>query len=197
MPNFTIPVSNSNTKKRTEKKYEFEPKKRDSDVVSPYDGVIINDNTYNSCSDKDQSFIIKHNIDGDIYYSVICNITKDPDYILSSNSKSVSKGEQIGKTINNSSVLYTIVGSNGNKQDISKFINSDNKENNIKDGDGNIKSPSTSKTGDDVIKKWLLGVPKAALDVVKSGLSADKKREESKEEIKLSENIERIKSLLK
>lgn len=194
MPNFTIPVSNSNTKKRTERKYEFEPKKRDSDVVSPYDGVVINDNTYNSCSDKDQSFLIKHNVDGDIYYSVICNVIKDPDYITSSNSKFVSKGEQIGKTINNSSVLYTIVGSNGNKQDISKFINS---ENNIKDENGNIKFPSTSKTGDDVIKKWLLGVPKAALDVVKSGLSADKKREESKEEIKLSENIERIKSLLK
>lgn len=79
--NFILPVPDSKVKKKSEKNYELEPNRRGSKVISPYDGAIINDNTYNSCSDKDTSFVIKHRVGGDIFYSVICNIIPDPTYV--------------------------------------------------------------------------------------------------------------------
>jgi hypothetical protein len=151
--------------------------------------------------------LFRSRINNEIYYSVICNVAQDPIYAPTGTPKLVSKGTEIGKTLNNDNVNYFIVNSNGNKQNISDFIGSkntskddgDNKGNNKK-GDEN-KPPKVevdpSKSGDDLITKWLLGVPKAAADVVKSGLSADKKREKKEENIKLKEDIERIKSLLK
>lgn len=108
--NFITPI-NGNSLNKNIKQIRLRGSSFDK-IVAPYDGIIT---TYNkpSCSN---GIMIKHNYNGEIYYSVFCNIGK----ISNNLSSKVSKGDIIGSK-GTDDVSYHIEDIHGNKVLLSKL----------------------------------------------------------------------------
>jgi len=108
--NFITPI-NGNSLNKNIKQIKLRGKNFDK-IIVPYDGIITTYNTPN-CSN---GITIKHNYNGEIYYSVFCNIGK----ITNNLSNKVSKGDIIGSK-GSDDVSYHIEDIHGNKVLLSKL----------------------------------------------------------------------------
>jgi|LauGreDrversion4_2_1035121.scaffolds.fasta_scaffold02240_14 hypothetical protein len=156
-------------------------------VLSPYDGEIIE--ISNKC---DGNMVIKHDVDGDIYYSNFCKI--QPSTNLT--GIKVSKGQKIG-TINGETLLYYLEDESGDKKDLDYFMfgstqKSDKKNDKESDkkSSNKIELPKSSKYPERIGGSVLRGLL-SPFGVINKMLNP------KKEEDNLKEEINRIKELLK
>jgi hypothetical protein len=209
--NFINPIPKSKVKETSTKTVKLTPTDSNK-VVSPYNGTIIDDDKISICgSEKDNRFIIRHRVGGKYFYSVICNVNKDPFYISDNSQINVSKGDVIGDVSDDKSAYYTILDDNSNEVMVDSFLSlSDDKDKGVdkkenkkdKEDKGNVENNTNSRSSntDSIAKDWLVGVPS---ELFKLGTMAfkgnpDKKeKEETSENVKLKEEIDRIKMLLK
>jgi hypothetical protein len=214
---FINPIPKSKVKETSTKTVKLVPTDSNK-VVSPYKGTIIDDDKISICGgEKDKRFIIRHRVGGKYFYSIICNVNKDPFYITTNSQINVSKGDVIGDISNDKDAYYTILDDNSNEVVVDSFLslsnNKDKEENkkeikkdkNKKDKENkgnteNTTNGSSSSSRDSIAKDWLVGVPS---ELFKLGTMAfrgnpeKKEKEETSENVKLKEEIERIKILLK
>lgn len=167
-------------------------------LVSPYNGVVIYDQTPN-CRNQIK---IKHLIDEDVFYSVFCNV----ENINVSYGENVRQGNIIGK-FSNDIIEFFIVNENDSKQDLSNFFNKKEKK--------SSKSTTTTTTLKDKTKSNVEDFPNPFMDILLSPFSVathvgkeikkdvkklfSKKKKDDKEnddEEKLNEEIIRIKKLM-
>lgn len=156
-------------------------------VLSPYDGIVVDYNP-STCGGYMK---IKHVINNEVYFSEFCNLVSSG--ALFSGSK-VREGQTIGQ-IGTNNIEFTIIDSNGTKQNVVDFLSGVSKKDSEKNkkydeyksyDSGNKKVDSVSNT---LLKGMLF--PFGMLG------SVLKKRDEKKKDEQLSEEIQRIKKLLK
>ena len=157
-------------------------------VVAPYDGIIIEYNP-NICNGLMK---IKHVVDNHVYFSKLCNIISPTSFF---SGVKVREGQTIGQ-IGSKNLEYTITDSNDIKQDVTDFLSGNfktSKEKNKEKDFNNLKNKSGDKEFDSLSNALLKGML-FPFGVVSSAL---KKKDEKKENDQLSEQIKRIKTLLK
>jgi hypothetical protein len=93
---FTNPVSTNNITNLSDNKIKLTALPGDK-VKSPYDGVFSN-YEQSQCNGKVK---IKHDINGKTYYSTICGVTNVPQNLVSFTNSKISKGDKIGEMANN------------------------------------------------------------------------------------------------
>jgi hypothetical protein len=206
--NFINPVPNSRVKRTSTKTVKLTPTDSNK-VVSPYDGVIIeNDNIIICSSEKDNRFIIRHRVSGKYFYSVICNVNQDSSYKPGRTQINVSQGDEIGSVLNNKSTFFTILDDNTDEVMVDSFLSSSDDKDKKEKEDKNKKekedknkkennTTSTSSSKDSIAKDWLVGVPSELFKLATMAFKGNPEKKETSENIKLKEEIERIKSLLK
>jgi hypothetical protein len=165
-------------------------------VVMPYAGRVIS-HQKNTCKDN---VSLQHNINGETYYSFFCNVIKDPSAV-----GTLSEGESLG-VVGSSNTTLEILNSNGNKLDTETFFSGFNNKENDDELD-NTKTFSTSSDVDPKVVPFLKAASFKQLlpfHLIQAGLSGLKSKKSPKygtqdkeENVKLKEEIERIKSLLK
>jgi hypothetical protein len=178
------------------------PKDKNSKIKSPISGTVILGRYSSSCKNR---VLIKHNIDEDTYYLEYCGMSN----LSVRDNRKINKGDVIGVT--NSDVRVTLYDSSNNKESINNFINKDSKELTKKK-----RKPSSDK--ETVISK-LLQLPfkpfqnkydeSGKMIEKRWGSSTEKEQPEpwinklsptynpEKQGKKLTEDIDRIKGLLK
>jgi hypothetical protein len=179
-------------------------------LISPYDGVVVFDQTPN-CRNMIK---IQHEIDDEVFYSVFCGVEK----INVSFGEEVRQGGFIGK-FSDDKVEYYIVDEQDNKQLLSKFFNRSKNKNSKTTTTTTTKKPisfDTDKTPNPGMDLALL--PLSGLNYIGGQVKDDVKKliGKSKEKVKslftkkekennnddddetnLTEEIIRIQNLLK
>jgi hypothetical protein len=183
---FSNPIPGSKVKTSTfSKTVELSSFQNDL-VVSPYDGTIV-DNNPNTCGGN---MVIKHVVDNETYFSEFCNLIS-PSTLFS--GVKIRQGQTIGQSGSNN-VEYTIKNSRGKKEDVEEFFSGSDKTKKEKE-----KSPSTLKVKDDNTQLDSLSnaLLKGMLFPFGMVSSTMEKNKEKKKNDQLSEEIQRIKTLLK
>jgi hypothetical protein len=178
------------------------PKDKNSKIKSPVSGTVILGRYSSSCKNR---VLIKHNIDEDTYYLEYCGIS----YLSVRDNRKINKGDVIGTT--NSDVKVTLYDSSNSKERVDDFIGKESEELTKR----KRKSSSDKET---VISKLLLAPLKpfqnkydesGKMIEKRWGSSTEKEQPEpwisklsptynpEKQGKKLTENIDRIKGLLK
>jgi hypothetical protein len=178
------------------------PKNKNSKIKSPVSGTVILGRYSSSCKNR---VLIKHNIDEDTYYLEYCGIS----YLSVRDNRKINKGDVIGTT--NSDVKVTLYDSSNSKERVDDFIGKESEELTKR----KRKSSSDKET---VISKLLLAPLKpfqnkydesGKMIEKRWGSSTEKEQPEpwisklsptynpEKQGKKLTENIDRIKGLLK
>jgi len=212
---FSNPIDTNNTSTLSDNKIKLIALPGDK-VKSPYDGVFTN---YEQ-SQCDGKVKIKHNINGKTYYSTICGVTNVPQNLVSFTNSKISKGDKIGEMTKNS-VIWVVTDSMGDSQDISdvfsKKTDSNTTNNNKIDNDKTKKSSETKSKNTkyepasnrldkaDPFTKRLFSGLLSPFGVVSDFFDSEKREKEREEkknkkqqnEDRLTEEINRIKQLLK
>ena len=178
------------------------PKDKNSKIKSPVSGTVILGRYSSSCKNR---VLIKHNIDEDTYYLEYCGIS----YLSVRDNRKINKGDVIGTT--NSDVKVTLYDSSNSKERVDDFIGKESEELTKR----KRKSSSDKET---VISKLLLAPLKpfqnkydesGKMIEKRWGSSTEKEQPKpwisklsptynpEKQGKKLTENIDRIKGLLK
>ena len=179
------------------------PKDTNPKIKSPVSGTITHGKYSRDCNNR---ILLKHEINGGIYYLEYCGIS-NPSVKHNTN---ISKGDVIGHT--DSDVRVSLYSSSNEKEHIDSFVNKE-----VNQGDKKLK-PTTNSDNETVISK-LLQLPFKPFQNVKDdkgnvikkrwGSSTEKQQPEpwfkkmsptynpEKQDKKLKENIIRIKGLLK
>jgi hypothetical protein len=157
-------------------------------LVSPYDGIVVP--SFNRC---DGNLSIEHNVNGEIFYSDFCEITR----IIVGIGGAVKQGHTIGYFSDNE-ISFSILNKNKSKQNVNDFLSgnrfikdvkkSETKEPKTKES--NVKSNNDRIGGSDIFTDMLL----SPLSFIKKALTDKPKK---KKDDDLNENIIRIKQLLK
>lgn len=185
---FTHPVDTMSIENLLQNKIKYNSLKG-TKVVMPYKGTI-KDFDSNTCNGKLE---IKHKIDGKKYTSVLCGVES-----ASKSSSELSEGEEIAEMSGNN-LIWMLVDQAGDTQNIYDiFKDKDDKDD--KDGKDNkskenksVKKPKDYGFKADPITKRLIDLTTTPLKLVNKFLGDNK----NKDEDKLTEEINRIKQLLK
>lgn len=186
---FINPVTGSQVKGSVlSKKVTFDAPKGNK-VIVPYDGKVTT-HSENNCSGN---VTLQHNINGEIYYSFFCNVDKDRSAV-----GTLSKGESLGE-VGSSNVTLQIINSDGKKEETGKFLSGfdQKKESDVSSKSSTYRS-ELSKVSPELIRYGrAIGFPQLLpfelLDLAKSKIFSDK----DEEKLKIKEEIDRIKTLLK
>jgi len=179
------------------------PKDTNPKIKSPVSGTITHGKYSRDCNNR---ILLKHKIDGETYYLEYCGIS-NPSV---KNNTNISKGDVIGNT--DSDVKVSLYSSSNEREHINSFVNKE-----VNQGEKKLK-PNTNSDNETVIAK-LLQLPFKPFQNVKDdkgniikkrwGSSTEKQQPEpwfkkmsptynpEKQDKKLTENIIRIKGLLK
>lgn len=178
------------------------PKDKNSKIKSPISGTVILGRYSSSCKNR---VLIKHNIDEDTYYLEYCGMSN----LSVRDNRKINKGDVIGVT--NSDVRVTLYDSSNNKESINNFIDKDSKE--------LTKRKRKSSSGKETVISKLLQLPfkpfqnkydeSGKMIEKRWGSSTEKEQpgpwinklsptyNPEKQGKKLTEDIDRIKGLLK
>lgn len=179
-----------------------------SKLISPYDGIVVFDQTPR-CED---SITIKHNFKDNIVYSVFCGVKQK----RVSYNTDVRQGNIIG-LFGDDKIKYTILDSDDKKQLLAKFYyndltkDDDKKEKNKKDKEKTTTTTTTLKLSNtdypnpfmDILLSPFTVASNLSKEIKKdvkqvfSKEKKDKDKDKEDDEKKLNENIKRIKKLIK
>ena len=200
---FTNPISGGKINKSYfSKKVDIESLPN-SIINAPYDGLIVSYDD-SKCGGK---LKIKHNVNGEEYYSVFCGLINLPNHLRRSNTR-VTQNEPIGETSTNK-LTFSIENPKGNEEDVIEFMKG--KETKIKDTEKKDYEKKSYSRGDiktDPITSSLIKGMLSPFGVVSSMFDSEEKEkrrkerqkekeEKEKKESGLNEEIKRIKELLK
>lgn len=189
----TEPVSTSSKKVGSNNIHTYKPL-NDDDVVSPYDGkvsMISQDQT-----SKKYSINISHSIDGDKYTSIISGL----DSVDVSKGDKVSTNSVIGSVNKNNIITWKVIDENGKSVNVNiidddsddsddDFLNKKKKKNS---GSGSYnKHPDVPLPMQTAIKLNPIGM------MMRAAKALTNVKESTQEQNVLTEEIQRIKSLMK
>jgi hypothetical protein len=202
---FKHPILYGKLIEKRDKKWIYEPSSYDF-IIAPYDGVI--DEVTNGVVDNCNGFLkIKHIIDGDEYYSEICNF-KDASIHRGVNIK---QGDKIAQT-SSENVKYEIKNKGKEKIVIIPFFDGsmesaghkkevNSKENNKSSGSGDDYDSGYKpkyKEKIDKVPDVFTSLFLSPINLIHKALTDfPGKKKEEKEQEELNEEIKRMKQLLK
>lgn len=172
-----------------------------SKLINPYDGVVVFDRTP-SCEGLIK---IKHEYNGDIFYSEFCNVGKS---FVSSGDR-LRQGQNIGY-FTDDKIEYSIKNDDGKKLDVSKFMNGfENKKEEPKKEEPKKEEPKKEITKLDKNNKDVgsgnifldtLLSPFSVANDITSGVGREIKKsfkEDYSSNKRLTEQIDKIKKIIK
>lgn len=185
--NFTNPIRNGKINKSfTSKSISIETLP-DSYIICPYDGEVVGYDD-NKC---DGRLTLKHFIDKEEYYSIICGIKNIPQKMFFQNAK-VSKNETIGQSVGDS-IEYSIENGRGKEQDVMYFFKKKDSSNINDKKDKETETKKTENQDKKTVKKDSNTLSNSLLKGmlfpfgVVSGFFDDEERERKSEERKKKE----------
>lgn len=209
MIKFSNPIPGSKIKKSAfSKTVELFSFPNDS-VVAPYAGIIVSYDP-NNCGGKMK---IKHVVNNEIYFSIFCNLISSSSFF---SGVQIREGQTIG-SLGTNNLEYTIKNSQGDEQDVEEFLlgsffnkNKETKEKTPKKIEIKPSDELDDKTSNSLSNALLTGML-FPFGMISSTLEKNKKKDEigrkekeeerkkKEDELKnqVSEEIQRIKQLLK
>jgi hypothetical protein len=184
MNTYIDPIPYGNKKTKTKDSITYTSYQGDR-IISPFDGEVV------SSIEKCRNGIsIKHNIENETIYSNFCNL----DNISVTIGQKIYQGKSIG-IFSSDDIEFTITDKNGNRKNISKYLNKelgDNKKTEkTKTSTSSYKSPSSDDLGVKAVKA-VFDLPKNIFKFIDKKLT-----KEAEIDKQLTEEINRIKTLLK
>jgi hypothetical protein len=168
-----------------------------SKLSSPYAGVVV----YDMTPDCENSIKIKHSFNNEIVYSVFCGIGQQ----IVANGDKIKQGEMIGKFGDNK-IKYFIVDSDDRKKPLENFFNPKEKSDNKKDKITTTTTTLKQKSSDNELPNPFMDILLSPFSLATSlgqeikkdvkGLFSKKKKDDEEKD-SLTEEILRIKKLMK